>query len=78
MATHSTGCSISVQKISQGNITSDECEDILRKMSLKSFEAEYKILIMWMPEMLGKEGNKLLKLIEEPPARYTFHFCGGK
>lgn len=58
----------------QGNITSDECEDILRKMSLKSFEAEYKILIMWMPEMLGKEGNKLLKLIEEPPANTLFIF----
>ena len=56
----------------QGNITSSECEDILRKMSLKSFEAEYKILIMWMPEMLGKEGNKLLKLIEEPPPNTLF------
>jgi len=43
-------------------------------MSLKSFEAEYKILIMWMPEMLGKEGNKLLKLIEEPPPNTLFMF----
>jgi DNA polymerase III subunit delta' len=43
-------------------------------MSLKSFEAEYKILIMWMPEMLGKEGNKLLKLIEEPPPNSLFIF----
>ncbi|MEP6711373.1 MAG: hypothetical protein ABJA37_03100 [Ferruginibacter sp.] len=50
----------------QGNITSEETRDIVRKMSLKSFEAEYKILIIWMPEALGKEGNKLLKLIEEP------------
>jgi DNA polymerase-3 subunit delta' len=41
-------------------------------MSLKSFEAEYKILIMWMPELLGKEGNKLLKLIEEPPPNSLF------
>ncbi|MBS1744116.1 MAG: hypothetical protein JST81_13875 [Bacteroidetes bacterium] len=56
----------------QGNITASECEDILRKMSLKSFEAGYKILIMWMPEMLGKEGNKLLKLIEEPPPDTLF------
>ncbi len=56
----------------QGNITSYECEDILRKMSLKSFEAGYKILILWMPEMLGKEGNKLLKLIEEPPEKTLF------
>jgi DNA polymerase-3 subunit delta' len=56
----------------QGNITSHECEDILRKMSLKSFESGYKILIMWMPELLGKEGNKLLKLIEEPPPMTLF------
>ena len=52
---------------SQGKITAEECNDIIRKLSLKSFESEYKILIMWMPEMLGTEGNKLLKLIEEPP-----------
>jgi len=51
----------------QGNITAYECNDIIRKLSLKSFESEYKILIQWMPEYLGNEGNKLLKLIEEPP-----------
>jgi DNA polymerase-3 subunit delta' len=58
----------------QGNITATECNDITRKMSLKSFEAGYKILIMWMPELLGKEGNKLLKLIEEPPPDTLFLF----
>lgn len=58
----------------QGNITAHECNEIIRMMSLKSFEAEYKILIMWMPEMLGKEGNKLLKLIEEPPPNTLFMF----
>lgn len=58
----------------QGNITAHECNEIIRMMSLKSFEAEYKILIMWMPEMLGKEGNKLLKLIEEPPPDTLFIF----
>lgn len=56
----------------QGNIPALECEDILKKMSLKSFEAEYKILIIWMPELLGREGNKLLKLIEEPPPDTLF------
>ncbi len=56
----------------QGNITSEETKDIVRKMSLKSFEAGYKILIIWMPELLGKEGNKLLKLIEEPPPDTLF------
>jgi DNA polymerase-3 subunit delta' len=58
----------------QGNITANECNDIIRKLSLKSFESEYKILIMWMPEFLGKEGNKLLKLIEEPPPNTLFIF----
>jgi len=56
----------------QGNITAHECNDILHKLSLKSFESEYKILIMWMPEYLGNEGNKLLKLIEEPPPNTLF------
>ncbi len=56
----------------QGNITASECNDIIRKLNLKSFESEYKILIMWMPEFLGKEGNKLLKLIEEPPPNTLF------
>ncbi|MDB5248972.1 MAG: polymerase delta prime subunit [Segetibacter sp.] len=56
----------------QGNITAEECNDIIRQLSLKSFESEYKILVMWMPEYLGKEGNKLLKLIEEPPPNTLF------
>ena len=58
----------------QGNISATECEDIAHKLHLKSYEAEYKILIMWMPEFLGKEGNKLLKLIEEPPPNTLFIF----
>src|SRR5690242_17499308 len=52
----------------QGNITKYECLEIIRKLSLKSFESPYKILIMWRPEYLGREGNRLLKIIEEPPA----------
>lgn len=58
----------------QGNITSEECKDILHKLTLKSFESEFKILIMWLPEYLGNEGNKLLKLIEEPPPNTLFIF----
>ncbi|HRI22807.1 MAG TPA: hypothetical protein PLA68_17735, partial [Panacibacter sp.] len=56
----------------QGNITAEECNDIIHKLSLKSFESDYKILLMWMPEYLGKSGNKLLKLIEEPPPDTLF------
>ncbi|HLA59046.1 MAG TPA: hypothetical protein VK622_09810 [Puia sp.] len=56
----------------QGNISAQECNEINRTLSLKSFESGYKILIMWMPEYLGNEGNKLLKLIEEPPPDTLF------
>lgn len=51
----------------QGNITADECRDIIRKLSLKSYEATFKTLIVWMPEYMKNEGNILLKLLEEPP-----------
>lgn len=56
----------------QGNITAEECNQIIRELSLKSFESRYKVLLLWMPEYLGKEGNKLLKLIEEPPPNTVF------
>lgn len=56
----------------QGNINVAECNDIVRKLSLKSFESGYKIQIIWMSEFLGKEGNRLLKLIEEPPPQTLF------
>ncbi len=56
----------------QGNITAEECDNILKKISLKSYESPYKVLVLWMPEYLGKEGNKLLKLIEEPPPNTLF------
>ncbi len=52
----------------QGNITAEECRDIIDTLNLKSYEGGSKIQIIWRPEYLGKEGNILLKLIEEPPA----------
>ncbi|MDQ6761883.1 MAG: hypothetical protein M3015_04550 [Bacteroidota bacterium] len=58
----------------QGNITARECNEINHKLSLKAFESNFKILIMWMPELLGTSGNKLLKLIEEPPPDTLFIF----
>lgn len=51
----------------QGNITKEECLNIVKKLSLKTFESQSKVMIIWLPEYLGKEGNRLLKLIEEPP-----------
>ncbi len=56
----------------QGNITKEECVAIVRKLSLKVFEGRYKVLLMWLPEYLGKEGNRLLKIIEEPPEQTIF------
>jgi len=51
----------------QGNITAEECREIIDSLNLKSYEGGKKVLLMWRPEYLGKEGNILLKLIEEPP-----------
>lgn len=52
----------------QGNISAEECREIIDILNLKSYEGGKKIQILWRPEYLGKEGNILLKLIEEPPA----------
>ena len=55
---------------SQALIYSKESDEILRKLSLKIYEAEYRILMVWLPEKLHPTcANKLLKVIEEPPAR---------
>ncbi len=51
----------------QGNITARECQEIVRKLGMKSFEGRRKVLLIWKAELLKKEGNRLLKIIEEPP-----------
>lgn len=54
----------------QGQIGVDEAHDIVRKLSLKSYEGGYKIMIIWMAERMNTSAsNKLLKLIEEPPQK---------
>lgn len=51
----------------QAMIYTEESANILRKLNLKSFESDYKIMIVWLPEkMNGECSNKLLKIIEEP------------
>jgi DNA polymerase-3 subunit delta' len=50
----------------QINIYVNEIRDIAKRLSLKPYMAKKKIMIMWLPEYMGKEGNMLLKLIEEP------------
>ena len=50
----------------QANITALECRNMIKKLSLKTYESAFKILVIWLPEYLKKEGNILLKMIEEP------------
>ena len=60
-------------KNAQGMIYAQESEEIIRKLNLKVYEAKYKIMIIWLPEKMNLEcANKLLKMIEEPPAHTIF------
>ncbi|NLC48995.1 MAG: DNA polymerase III subunit delta [Bacteroidales bacterium] len=60
-------------KNAQGMIYAQESEEIIRKLNLKVYEAKYKIMIVWLPEKMNIEcANKLLKMIEEPPAHTIF------
>ena len=52
----------------QAFISVEESREIIRDLSLKSFEGKYKIVIIWLPELMRAEGaNALLKFLEEPP-----------
>src|SRR5690606_2995568 len=63
---------IGVQK-KQGNISVHEAASILKKLTLKSFEGGYKVMIIWMAEKMNTEAsNKLLKLLEEPTEKTVF------
>jgi DNA polymerase-3 subunit delta' len=53
----------------QPNINKAECMNILHRLSLKPFESEYKAMIIWLPEYLKQEGNRLLKTLEEPASK---------
>lgn len=57
----------------QGIIYEKESSEIMRKLSLKSFGDGYKVMIIWLPEKMHIScANKLLKLLEEPPAKTLF------
>lgn len=57
----------------QAQIFVKESEEIVRKLSLKPSQGGYKIMIIWLPEKMNAEcSNKLLKLLEEPPAKTVF------
>ncbi|HOY37673.1 MAG: DNA polymerase III subunit delta [Bacteroidales bacterium] len=57
----------------QGSIYAEEAREILHKLNLKTFEAEYKVMIIWLPERMNNStANKLLKMLEEPPDKTLF------
>jgi DNA polymerase-3 subunit delta' len=57
----------------QGEIRVDDATEILKSLSLKSYEGGYKIMIIWMADKLNiAASNKLLKLLEEPPEKTVF------
>lgn len=57
----------------QGIISAEDCQEITRTLSLKSFEGEYKVMIIWMAERLfHSAAPKILKILEEPPDKTLF------
>lgn len=57
----------------QGMIYVDEASDIIQKLNKKSYEADYKVSLIWLPETMNLTcANKILKILEEPPANTLF------
>jgi DNA polymerase-3 subunit delta' len=57
----------------QGLIFASEAAEIIKKLNLKTYESDFKVMIIWMPEkMHPAAANKLLKMIEEPPEKTLF------
>ena len=57
----------------QPMIFASEAAEIIKKLSLKTFESDFKIMIIWLPEKMHQAtSNKLLKMIEEPPEKTLF------
>ena len=57
----------------QGYMSVRDAASLLRKLSMKAYEGEYKIAIIWMAEKMRVDtANKLLKLLEEPPEKTVF------
>ncbi len=57
-----------------GNISAKECRQMIDDLTLRAYEGGRRVLVLWRPEYLGREGNILLKLIEEPPTATTLIF----
>ena len=60
-------------KTLKGLITAREADEIIRRLQFKSFQSEYKIMIIWQPEAMNDEAaNKILKILEEPWEKTLF------
>ena len=60
-------------KTLRGMISAKEADEIIRRLSFKSFESEYKIMLIWLPETMNDEAaNKILKILEEPWEKTLF------
>ena len=77
----SRGCYVSLndwyEKINienkQAIINADDCNEIIRTLNYKAYEAEYKVMIIWMVEKLyHAAAPKILKILEEPPDKTLF------
>lgn len=54
-------------------IPRNESRNIINGLSLKAFEGEYKIMLIWLPELMNvNAANGILKILEEPPAKTVF------
>ena len=63
----------------QALIYTQESNEIIRKLSLKTYEGKYKVMIIWLPEKMHvTASNKLLKILEEPPAGTVFILVSDK
>jgi DNA polymerase-3 subunit delta' len=63
----------------QGYIRKDDANELIGKLSLKAYEAEYKVVIIWMVDKMNvAASNKLLKTFEEPPKNTLIILIGEK
>ena len=56
------------------HIPVERIEEFIKINQFKSYEGICKVSIIWLPEYLGHNANKILKLIEEPPPKSYFIF----
>lgn len=57
----------------QGAINVDDSKEVLQNLSYKAYEADYRVVLIWLAENMNESSaNKLLKILEEPPARTVF------